>query len=192
LLSCGGGGLAVADLPRLAIFACHLTTDDRGRAFDFVRHRLADVVEQTHAPRLFLVEAEFRRHDAANISGFYRMHQDILAVAVAVLQHAEQLEQFRMEAVYPQFEHGALTSFSYRLFHLLLGFLHHCLNPRGVDATVGNEALEGDPGNFPTNGAVARDQYRLRCVINNEVHPRGRLDRADVPPLPADDSPLHV
>ena len=54
----------VYDLRRLAVLARDLAADQRVRAFDLVRQRLADIVQQGGAARLLFVEPQLGRHRA--------------------------------------------------------------------------------------------------------------------------------
>src|SRR3989441_8090174 len=88
--------------------------------------------------------------------------------------------------------HGALARLPDRVVELLLCLAHHLLDPTGVNAPVGDEALERQARQLATDGVVARYHDDLRRVVDDEVHPGRRLDGPDVSPLAADDAPLHV
>src|SRR5881628_22769 len=129
---------------------------------------------------------------APDEGGLDRVHEHVLRVAVAVLEHADQLDQLGMDAVHPDLEHGALTGLADRVVELLLCLAHHLLDPTRMNAPIGDEALERQARQLAPDGVVARDHDDLRRVIDDEVHPGRRLDGPDVSPLAADDAPLHV
>src|SRR5438067_1114136 len=115
-----------------------------------------------------------------------------LGVAVAVLEHAEELHQLGVDAVHTHLEHGPLARLPDGLVQLLLRLAYHLLDAPRVDAPVGEEALEREAGELATDRVVARDDHRLRRVVDDQVDPGGGLDGADVPPLAPDDPSLHV
>ena len=77
-------------------------------ALDLVVDRLADVVQQPGPLGLFDVEAQLCGHDAAEEGNLQGVLQYVLAVAGAVLQLADQLEQLRVDPVDAQVEGGLL------------------------------------------------------------------------------------
>jgi hypothetical protein len=79
------------------------------RALDLVCQGLADIVQERGAAGLLFVEPEFGRHRAAQERRLQRMHQHVLRVAVPVLQHPQQLDQFRMDAVDADLDDRALA-----------------------------------------------------------------------------------
>ena len=70
--------------------------------------------------------------------------------------------------------------------------LGHFLDARGVDAAVLEQFRERPPGHLAAHGVEGGDHDRLRRVVDDQVDAGGLLERADVPPLAADDPPLHV
>ena len=62
----------------------------------------------------------------------------------------------------------------------------------GVDAAVGNELFQGQPGDFPADRLKAGDGDGLRRVVDDEVHARQRLDGPDVAALAANDAAFHL
>src|SRR5438552_9746753 len=186
------GGDRVHDLGGLAVLPRDLPADDGVGALDLVGERLADVVEERRAPRLLLVEPELGRHRASDERRLDRVHEHVLRIAVAVLEHADQLHELGMDAVHADLEHRPLTGLADRLFQLLLRLADHLLDAPGVDAPVGQQPLEREPRELTTDRVVAGDDDRLRRVVDDEVDTGGRLDGADVPPFAADDAPLHV
>src|SRR5579885_2582760 len=182
----------VHDLRRLPVLARDLAADDRVRALHFVGERLADVMEERGSPSLALVEPQLRRHGPGDEGGLDRVHEDVLGVAVAILEHADEPHQLGMDPVDADLEHSPLARFANGLVELLLGFADHLLDARGVDAAIGDEPLEREAGQLAADRVVAGDDDRLRRVVDDEVDPRRRFDGPDIAPLAADDPPLHV
>ena len=61
-----------------------------------------------------------------------------------------------------------------------------------VDATVGDEPLDGLPRDLPAVRVEAREDDRAGRVVDDQLDARRLLERADVAALAADDPPLHV
>ena len=78
-----------------------------------------------------------------------RVLQHVLRVAVAVLEHAEQLDQLGMHAVDAELEDRLLAGLADALLDLLLGLAHHLLDAAGMDAPVGDQALAARAGRSP-------------------------------------------
>src|SRR5919198_5256659 len=78
------------------------------------------------------------------------------------------------------------------LVDLLLGALERLLDPGGMDPPILHELLEREPRRLAADGVEARQDDRLRRVVDDEVHAGRRLERADVPALASDDPALHV
>ncbi len=97
-----------------------------------------------------------------------------------------------MEAVHAHLEARLVALLADVLLHLLLDLLHDLLDAGGMDATVRDQALEGQARDLPAVGVIGGDEDRLRGVVHDEVDPGEALQGPDVPPLPADDSALHV
>ncbi len=61
-----------------------------------------------------------------------------------------------------------------------------------MDAAVRDELVEGQAGDLAADGLEGRDDDRLGCVVDDEIHARRGLEGADVAPLAADDAALQV
>ena len=89
------------------------------------------------------------------------------------------------------FHHGP---FAFRLdagFHFSSGFFHSFLNAGRVDAAVGNELLQRQPGDFPADRVEARQGDGLRGVVDNQIHAGQGFQSPDIPAFPADNAALH-
>ena len=60
-----------------------------------------------------------------------------------------------------------------------------------MDAPVGNQLLQGQPGDFAPDRVEAGHNHSIGRVVDDDVHPRGQLERADVASLAPDDPPFH-
>ena len=66
------------------------------------------------------------------------------------------------------------------------------LDPRGVDAAVGDQLFQRQPGDLAADRVEGADDHHAGRVVDDHVHAGGLLEGADVPPLAADDPPLHL
>src|SRR5208282_3448809 len=114
------------------------------------------------------------------------MHQHVLRVAVAILEHPEQLDQFGMDSVHADLDDRALTGLADRFLDLLLGLANDFLDTSGMNAAIRNELLERDACYFAADGVVTRNHDRLGSIVDNYVDSGGRLDRADIASFAAD------
>src|SRR5918912_17550 len=97
-----------------------------------------------------------------------------------------------MQAVDTSVERRALARLPNRLLDLLARFGDHFLDACGVDAPVEDQLAQVHTRDLAAHGIERRENHRLRGIVDDEVHARGRLQGADVAPLLADDAPLHV
>ena len=97
-----------------------------------------------------------------------------------------------MQVVDTDIEGGLLARLLDALIDELLGLVEHLLDTCGVDASVGDEVLEGYPANLPAHRVKAREHDRLRRVIDNHVDTGELLELADVATLTTDDAALYV
>src|SRR3989454_11545595 len=66
------------------------------------------------------------------------------------------------------------------------------LDPPGMDASVGDQALEREPAHLTPHGVEAGDHDRVRRVVDDHVHAGGGLEGADVATFTPDDPPFHL
>ena len=120
------------------------------------------------------------------------MSEHVLAVAGAELQLAQQVDQTRMDAVDVGVERGPLALFDDPLLDFLRGLLERLLAAGRVDATVGDQAFQGEAGNLAAHPVEAREAHRRRRVVDDDVDPGQLLEHVDVAPLATDDPALHL
>ena len=87
---------------------------------------------------------------------------------------------------------GALAGLAHDEVDLGLGLGDDLLDAAGVDAAVGDELGDGDPGDLAADRVEAREDDRLGGVVDDEVHAGRLLEGADVAALAADDAALHL
>jgi hypothetical protein len=75
---------------------------------------------------------------------------------------------------------------------LLPRLVDDLLDPPRMDAPVGDELLESNASDLTADGIEARDDDGVGGIVDDHVHARRQLERADVPTLAPDDSPFHL
>src|SRR5436190_2774602 len=161
-------------------------------AFVLVREDLADVVQQRAAFGHGEVEPELGGHDAGKPRHFLGVLENVLAVARPPMHPADQLDDFRMQAVHAEFVRGLLPELHDVLVDLALRLVDEFLDASRMDAPVGDQLLEREPGHLAPNRIEARHDHRVRSVVDDDVHAGRQLERADVASLAPDDAALHL
>ncbi len=161
-------------------------------AFGLVVGRLADVVQQAATPGQRAVQPDFLGHHAGDEGHLDAVPQHVLAVAGAEVQPAQQLDQPLVQVVDGQLLAGVLAELQDVLFQFLLRGRHDLLDPRGVDAAVGNELVQRQPRDLAADHVEAADDDHAGRVVDDQVHAGGLLEGADVAALAADDAALHL
>ena len=184
--------IAWHDARRLAVLARDGGADGGVRPLGLLVDGLADVVQQAGAPRGLHRQAQLGRHGAGQEADLDRVLQQVLRVARAELELADQAHQLGVQPRQAQIEGRLLARLLALLLDLRGGLLDHLLDARRVDAPVGDEAGERQPRDLAPHRVEAGDDHRLGRVVDDEVDAGGRLERADVAPLAADDAALHV
>jgi hypothetical protein len=153
---------------------------------------LAHVMEQAPPLGQCLVEVQLGRHGAGQPGYLLRMIQDVLPVRSPVAHASDQLDQFRMQAVYSGIIGGLFSQLDQLTVQLRLDLLNDLLDPARVNATVGDQRLQRPAGDFPSDWVEARDDDGIRGIVDDDVHAGGRLEGPDVTPLASDDPALHL
>ena len=120
------------------------------------------------------------------------VHEDVLPVAGAELQPAEQAEQFGSHPVDVGVEHGLLAGVLDLFLDLVPGLGVHLFDLGRMDAPVGDQFGQGEAGDLAPDRVEAREHDGLGSVVDDEVDAGKVLERADVAPLAPDDAALHV
>jgi hypothetical protein len=185
-------GDGVGDDFVFALLAGELAADDGVAALDLVADGLADVVEQAGAAGDGDVQAELAGHQAGDVAALDRVLQHVLGVAVAVAQLPEQLGELGVQAGEAELVEGLLGRLAHGALDLGLRLDDDLFDAGRVDAPVGDELLEREPGDLAAHGVEARDDDGLGGVVDDEVGAGGLLQGANVAALAADDAALHL
>lgn len=196
----GGGGLDVVvmgghgvdDGVGHTVFLGELGADFGVLAFDFVGDGLTDVVEQGGGLGDAFVGADFVSDHTGDVGHFDGMEQDVLAVAGAEFEFAEEVEQFTRDADDADFAGGVFAGADDFFLDFAFGLSDGFFDGSGVDATVFHEALEGVAGDLAANGVEAREDDHTWGVINEDIDAGGALEGLDVATFLADNAALHV
>ena len=121
-----------------------------------------------------------------------RVLEHVLAVARAIAQAAEDLDELFVEVSAVRLEDGLLAGLVDVVLDLRLRLVVHLLDPRRMDAPVLDQLDEGQLRGLAPDSVERRQDDGLRRVVDDEVDAGQMLEGADVPALPADDASLHV
>src|SRR4051794_9372445 len=176
----------------LVVAARQLAADERVRALDLVRDRLADVMEQGGARGGPRVAAELGRQHRPEVRALDRVGKHVLAVARAVVQPPEELRQLGVQRADVRLQHGLLADLDDPVLDLRPRLVVRLFDPRRVDPPVLEQPLERQPCDLAAYAVEAGENHRSWGVIDDEVDPGEHLERSDVAPLAADDAPLEV
>ena len=120
------------------------------------------------------------------------MLKHVLPVRRAVLEAAEELHELRMQPVNVELEARLLADLADLLEELFPRLLDDLLDAAGMNAAVLDELLEGEPGDLAPDRIETRENDRLGRVVDDHVDAGRVLERPDVAPLAADDTPFHL
>ena len=118
--------------------------------------------------------------------------EHVLAVAGAVLEPAEQLDDLGGQPGHAGLVGGLLAGLADDEVDLGAGLGDDLLDAAGVDAAVGDELGDGDPGDLAAHRVEAAQDDRLGRVVDDQVDAGRLLERPDVAALAADDPALHL
>jgi hypothetical protein len=185
-------GDGLADLFRFAVLLGQLDAELGVGAFGVPIDGLADVVEQAGPQGDVRVEADLAGHHGREHGHLLGVLEDVLAVARPVLELAQELDELRVDVADLELQDGRFALLLDLLLELGLDRLDDVLDAGRVDAAVGDELLDGQPGELAADGVEARQDDRLGRVVDDDVDARGHLQGPDVAALAADDPALHV
>ena len=97
-----------------------------------------------------------------------------------------------MHPLHARVEHALLAELEHVSLELGARLVVGLLDPGRMDAAVGQQLLQRQPGDFAAHAVETREHHRPRCVVDDEVDAGEVLQRADVAALAADDPALHV
>ena len=120
------------------------------------------------------------------------MDEDVLAVAGAELEPAEQLDDLGRQGGDAGVVDGLLAGLAHHQIDLGAGLGHDLLDAARMDAAVRDQLGQGQPGDLAADRVEAADDHRLGRVVDDQVDAGGLLEGADVAALAADDAALHL
>src|SRR5262245_33392514 len=97
-----------------------------------------------------------------------------------------------MEILNPNLESRGLTFFLQGIGHLFLDLFHHVLDPAWMDAAVGQQTLQCQPGNLTADRVKARNNDSFWRIVNNEVDTCGSFKGANITPFTTNDPAFHL
>jgi hypothetical protein len=118
--------------------------------------------------------------------------KDVLAVARAEMEAAEHVEDFGVHAVDADFLGGFLPFFLNVGFDFPRGVVEDFLDPRGVDAAVGDQLVQRLASDLAPHGIEAADDDDARRVVDDDINAGDLFERADVASFAANDPALHL
>src|SRR5215211_1636722 len=180
------------DRLRLAMAARDPTADERVRALDLVRDRLADVMKERRPPRRLRRGAELLGDQRREVRALHQVIEHVLAIARAEAKLAEEPQELRIEARDARLERCAFALLRDPGLDLLASVLVGLLDQRRVDAAVRDQPLHRDPGDLAADAVEAREHDGRWSLVDDHVDPGELLERPDVAPVAADDPALHL
>src|SRR5450830_1927343 len=112
------------------------------------------------------------------------MREDVLAIAGAILQTANQARDFVGETSNANMIRGLLPFTENSLVHLVFCFLDELFDVRRVNAPVSNQPFQGNPRHFPSNRVERGQGDGFWRIIDQEVHASQGLESPDIPAFP--------
>ena len=152
-----------------AVSAGYVCANLRVGALHLVGQGLAYVVQETADFGNLYVDSHLGGEHPGQQGYLHAVLEDVLSVAVAVLQPAQELDQLRVHAAHTGLEYSFLSLLADVFLHLLSGLLHHFLYASGMDPTIRYELGDGLPRHLPPDGVKAGDGNGLRGVVDYEI-----------------------
>ena len=138
------------------------------------------------------VQTELGGHDAAQVGYLARVLEQVLSVGRAVFHFADEPDQLGVQSVYAQIDCRPLAGLDDLFLDLLLHLGYDLFDTRRVDASVGHELVQREPGDFAANGIEARQDDRFGRVVDDDLDAGGCLQRPDITAFAADNAALHL
>ena len=137
---------------------------------------LADVVQQSGAAGELGIQTELGSHDATEVGDFPGVLKDVLRVAGAVPEAADEPDDLFVNVVDPRdrrwrFQPASFTfcSSSFFTFSTTSSMRAGCMRPSEMSL------LEGEPGDLPPDRIESGKDDRLRRVVDDQVDTGGAL-----------------
>ena len=148
--------MPLIDLERQVVPLGDRGADGRVRPLDLVVDGLADVVQQAAHLGDLDVRADLGGDDRRQVARLDDVVEHVLAVAGAELEPAEELDDLGREAGHAGVVGGLLAGLAHDEVDLGAGLGDDLLDAAGVDAAVGDELGEGEPGDLAADRVEAR------------------------------------
>ena len=161
------------------------------RPLFLVADSLPDVVEERPSFGECHVQPQLCRHRPADIGGLSGMVQIVLSVTGPVLQPPQDLHELGVEIRQTEFKDDLLRFFDHEFINVGFHLLDDFFDARRVNPPIVHQPFQRDLGYFSTEGIEARENHRLRRLVNNQIYARRSLECPDIAPLAPDDSALH-
>ena len=135
---------------------------------------------------------ELGGHDRREVARLDAVDEHVLAVARAVLEPPQELDELGGETGDAGLVGRLLAGLADHEVDLGLGLVDDLLDATGMDPAVGDELGQRQARDLAADGIEARQHDRLGGVVDDQVDAGGLLERADVAALAADDPALHL
>ncbi len=160
-------------------------------ALDFMVDSLADVMQQRPCLGGSDVSIELLREHAGQVRHLKGMLKDVLAIAGAEVEPAEERDEPRVETDDSRFVGRFFSFLLHHLPDILLSLLDGLLDLSGLDASVGDERFERQLRRVATDGVERGERDLVGSVIDDDVDSGRALERLDVAAFLADYLSLH-
>ena len=120
------------------------------------------------------------------------MEQDVLAVASAELEFAQEMDELAGDTNNADFAGSVFAGADNFFLNFAFCLGDSFLNGGGIDAAVFHETFKGVAGDLAANGVKAREDDHTRGVINQNVNTGGALEGLDVAAFFTDNATLHI
>lgn len=97
-----------------------------------------------------------------------------------------------MQSVDAKVDAGAFTYFDNLLLDLFASFGNHFFDACRVDASVGDEFVQGESCDFSAYGVEAAEDDGVGRVVDDDLYASKGFQGADVATFTADDAALHL
>jgi len=137
------------------------------------------------------IQAKLSCHHARHPADLDGMLENILAIAGAIAQTAEQFDDFRMDSDHARFKDSSFTFCLDGGIHFFTGFVDHLFNPGWMNTAVDDQFFQSDPGNFAPDRVKAGQNHSFRRVVDDQVNTCHGFDGPDIASFSTDDAAFH-
>ena len=116
------------------------------------------------------------------------MLQQVLSIRRTILHLTDHTNQFRMQTVHSQIDHGTLTGLYDLVFHLLLHLRYHLLDTSRMDTSVLYQLMQGQTSDLTANRIESGKNDSLRRIIHHDLNTGSGLQSTDITSLTTDDT----